>query len=121
MPKTSQSMLARKHRHKRIRKKITGSSICPRLSVFRSAKHVYVQAIDDEKGQTLACSSTISLKSALQGYSGNLDAAVQVGKDIAQKLLTQSIDRVVFDRGGFLYHGRVKALAEAARENGLQF
>jgi large subunit ribosomal protein L18 len=91
------------------------------LAVFRSARHIYAQAIDDENGHTLASASSMELKSEIQGYSGNKDTAALVGQKVAERLLSQSISQVVFDRGGFLYHGRIKALADAAREKGLSF
>ena len=112
----------RKARHRRIRKKISGTNSRPRLAVFRSARHIYVQAIDDDLGNTLACSSTLAIQNSLKKiYSGNKEAAKAVGADIAKKLLDKSISSVVFDRGGYVFHGRVQALAEGAREAGLQF
>ena len=114
--------LARKKRQARVRKKVTGSVERPRLCVFRSSKHIYVQIIEDETGKTLAAASTVA-KGAADSvkYSGNVEAAKLVGKQIAEKALAQDIKQVVFDRNGFLYHGRVKALADAAREAGLTF
>ena len=112
----------RKTRHGRIRKKISGTNSRPRLAVFRSARHIYVQAIDDAQGYTLASSSTIIIhKSIKKIYSGNKEAAKAVGTDIAKKLLDKSISSAVFDRGGYVFHGRVQALAEGAREAGLKF
>ena len=112
----------RQARHRRIRKKISGSISRPRLAVFRSARHIYVQAIDDNQGNTLACSSTLVIhKTQKKIYSGNKEAAKAVGADIAKKLLEKSISSAVFDRGGYVFHGRVKALAEGAREVGLKF
>jgi len=112
----------RQARHRRIRKKISGTNLRPRLAVFRSARHIYVQAIDDDQGNTLACSSTLVIQKSLKKiYSGNKDAAKAVGADIAKKLLEKSISSVVFDRGGYVFHGRVQALAEGAREAGLKF
>ena len=108
---------ARLRRHKRVRKTISGNATRPRLNVFRSNKEIYVQVIDDEKGITLASSSSKILK--ING--SNVEGATLVGKDIAKKCKEKKIKSVVFDRGGYLYHGRVKALAEAARENGLEF
>ncbi|MBS1255067.1 MAG: 50S ribosomal protein L18 [Deltaproteobacteria bacterium] len=109
-------------RHRRIRKKIHGTESRPRLAVFRSSRHIYVQAIDDNMGGTLACSSTVTIQKSLKKtYSGNKDAAKSVGADIAKKLLDKSISSAVFDRGGFVYHGRVQSLAEGAREAGLKF
>ena len=112
----------RKARHRRIRKKISGTSSRPRLAVFRSARHIYAQAIDDNAGSTLAASSTLTIQKSLKKtYTGNKEAAKAVGADVAKKLLEESISTVVFDRGGFIYHGRVKALADGAREAGLNF
>ena len=109
-------------RHRRIRKKISGTNSRPRLAVFRSARHIYVQAIDDNQGNTLAYSSTLAIQKSLKKiYSGNKDAAKAVGAEIAKKLLEKSISSVVFDRGGYVFHGRVQALAEGAREAGLKF
>ena len=114
--------LARRKRQVRVRKKITGSTERPRLCVFRSAKHIYAQIIEDVSGKTLVTASTVA-KGAADSvkYSGNVEAAKLVGKQIAEKALAQDIKQVVFDRNGFLYHGRVKALADAAREAGLTF
>lgn len=107
-------------RHKRVRSKITGTSERPRLNVFRSEKHIYAQIIDDTKGVTL-CSSS-SLEKTFKGGSGaNKEGAAAVGKTIAERAKKKGIETVVFDRGGYIYHGRVKELAEAAREGGLKF
>jgi len=109
-------------KHIRVRKKIFGTSDRPRLCVFRSAKHIYAQIIDDTKGTTLVAAST--LDKALEGKlasTGNKAAAREVGKLIGSKALEKGIKQVVFDRGGYLYHGRVKELAEGAREAGLEF
>ena len=112
----------RQARHRRIRKKISGTDSRPRLVVFRSARHMYVQAIDDDKSITLACSSTLAIQKSLKKiYSGNKEAAKAVGVDIAKKLIEKSISSAVFDRGGYVFHGRVQALAEGAREVGLKF
>ncbi len=112
----------RKTRHRRIRKKISGTSLRPRLAVFRSARHIYAQAIDDSAGSTLAASSTLTIQKSLKKtYTGNKEAAKSVGADVAKKLIEKSISTVVFDRGGFVYHGRVQALADGAREAGLNF
>ena len=108
----------RKKRHARVRNKISGTAECPRLNVFRSNTQIFAQIIDDVKGTTLASSSSVELKLK---NGGNAEGAALVGKDIAEKALKLKIKNVVFDRGGYLYHGRVKALAEAARENGLEF
>ena len=108
----------RLRRHDRIRNKVTGTAECPRLNVFRSNEQIFVQLIDDVKGVTLASSSSVELKIK---NGGNVEGATLVGKDIAEKAKKLKIKKVVFDRGGYLYHGRVKALAEAAREGGLEF
>ena len=108
----------RKRRHARVRNKVSGTAECPRLNVFRSNTQIFAQIIDDVKGTTLASSSSVELKLK---NGGNAEGAALVGKDIAEKALKLKIKNVVFDRGGYLYHGRVKALAEAARENGLEF
>jgi len=113
--------VARKKRQTRVRRKITGSVERPRLCVFRSSKHIYAQIIEDVSGKTLVAASTVAKDAGDSTYSGNVDAAKQVGKQIAEKALAQDIKQVVFDRNGFLYHGRIKALAEAAREAGLTF
>ena len=112
---------ARIRAHQRIRKKISGTASRPRLAVFRSLKGIYVQAIDDESGKTLSSASTIEKEFKQQGKPGsNMEAAKTVGTFIAKRLLEQGVNEVVFDRGGFRYHGRVKALADAAREAGLK-
>ena len=112
----------RQTRHRRIRKKISGTHLRPRLAVFRSARHIYAQAIDDSVGSTLAASSTLTIQKSLKKtYTGNKEAAKAVGADVAKKLIEKSISTVVFDRGGFIYHGRVQALADGAREAGLNF
>ncbi|ETT88692.1 50S ribosomal protein L18 [Viridibacillus sp. FSL R5-0477] len=109
----------RKKRHARVRSKITGTAECPRLNVFRSNKHIYAQIIDDSKGLTLVSASTMDKE--FEGTAGNLEAATKIGETIAKGAAEKNIKAVVFDRGGYLYHGRVKALAEAARANGLEF
>jgi large subunit ribosomal protein L18 len=111
--------VARMKRQARVRKKVSGSAERPRLCVFRSTKHIYAQIIEDETGKTLAAASTVADDTAK--YSGNVEAAKVVGKQIAEKALAKDIKQVVFDRNGFLYHGRIKALADAAREAGLTF
>jgi len=121
MENSEKRAIARKKRQYRIRKKISGTPTKPRLAVFRSSKHIYVQAINDLDGKTLAASSTMELKKNLKSNSGNKDSAKDVGKDVAEKLKKISVDSVYFDRGGNLYHGRVQALAEGAREAGLNF
>ncbi len=114
--------LARHKRQKRVRKKIVGTKERPRLSVFKSLKHIYAQVIDDEAGNTLIAASTQSpeLQDNLS-IRGNISAAEQVGTLIARRAKEHQIESVVFDRGGNLYHGRIKALADAAREEGLRF
>ena len=122
MSSLAQKQVARLKRKVRVRRKIKGTSERPRLNVFRSAKHIYAQLIDDTTGATLAAASTLMEEvSAGLKYSGNIDAAHKVGAEIAKRALAKDITMVVFDRNGFLYHGRVKAVAEAARENGLSF
>jgi large subunit ribosomal protein L18 len=113
---------ARLKRKKRVRGRVKGTSERPRLNVFRSLKHIYAQAIEDATGKTLVSASTVSpeLKENFR-YPGNIEAAKKVGELIAKKCLEKGIQRVVFDRSGYLYHGRVKALAEAARASGLIF
>ncbi len=102
--------------HNRIREKLSGTSERPRLNVYRSLNHIYVQVVDDQTGQTLVSASSIKLKSG-----GNVAAAKETGKAVAEQAVAKGIKQVVFDRGGYLYHGRVKALADAAREAGLEF
>src|SRR5215469_2122227 len=108
----------RKRIHARIREKLSGTTERPRLNVYRSLNHIYAQVIDDQKGETLASASTLALKLKT---GGNVTAAKEIGKAIAERAKEKGIKQVVFDRGGFLYHGRIKALAEAAREAGLEF
>ncbi|HIV62260.1 MAG TPA: 50S ribosomal protein L18 [Candidatus Butyricicoccus avistercoris] len=110
---------ARIKRHKRVRSKVSGTAIRPRLDVFRSAKNIYAQVIDDVAGVTLVSASTT--EKSFTEYGGNKDAAKKVGLIIAERCKAKGIENVVFDRGGYLYHGRVKELAEGAREGGLQF
>ncbi|SRR5579875_398178 len=105
--------------HRRIRKRISGSPERPRLAVFRSLKHIYAQIIDDEKGHTLVAAA--STEKDLRGNGGNVEGAKLIGKVIAERARQKGITKVVFDRGGYLYHGRVKALADAARQGGLEF
>ena len=102
--------------HDRIRRKLAGTGERPRLNVYRSLNHIYAQVIDDQTGQTLVSASTIKLKTG-----GNIAAAKEIGKEVAEKAVEKGIKKVVFDRGGYLYHGRIKALADAAREAGLDF
>jgi large subunit ribosomal protein L18 len=112
----------RVHRHRRLRKRLAGTPACPRLSVFRSLKHIYAQIIDDEAGNTIASASTVdkSLSDSLKS-GADLEAAKAVGRLVAERAMTKGISKVVFDRGGHLFQGRVKALADAAREAGLNF
>lgn len=110
--------VSRLRRHARVRAKISGTAETPRLCVYRSNKNIEAQIIDDVKGVTLASSSSMTLK--LENGS-NVEAAAAVGKDIAEKAMAKKVTKVVFDRSGYVYHGRVKALAEAAREAGLKF
>ena len=111
---------ARLMRHKRVRETISGTKDVPRLSVFRSNKEIYAQIIDDDKKTTLVSASSLDKSLKLEN-GGNVEAAKAVGKLLAEKAKKAKIKKVVFDRGGYLYHGRVQALAEAARENGLNF
>ena len=108
---------ARAKRHRRVRVQVAGTPERPRLSIYRSLNHIYAQVIDDSTGRTLASASTVELKSG----ASNAEAATAVGRAIAGKATQAGVKQVVFDRGGFLYHGRVKALADAAREAGLEF
>ena len=122
MDRSKEKYIARHKRQKRVRKKIIGTRQRPRLSVFKSLKHIYAQVIDDDAGNTLIAASTLSseLKDSAS-TQGNISAAQQVGTLIARRAKEHQIESVVFDRGGNLYHGRIKALAEAAREEGLRF
>jgi len=104
--------------HSRIRRKLSGTEERPRLNVYRSLNHIYAQVIDDQKGETIVATSTLALKLKT---GGNVAAAKEIGKSIAEKAVEKGIKKVVFDRGGFLYHGRIKALADAARDAGLEF
>lgn len=110
---------ARAHRHLRVRSKVSGTAECPRLNVFRSSKHIYAQVIDDVTGTTLCAASSLSKGFELNG--GNVEGAKKVGEMIAELCKEKGIEEVVFDRGGYVYHGRVEALAEGAREGGLKF
>jgi large subunit ribosomal protein L18 len=105
--------------HKRIRNKLAGTESRPRLAVFRSLNHIYAQLIDDEQGRTVVAAATT--EKDLRGRGGNLEGAKLIGKTVAERAKDKGITKVVFDRGGYLYHGRVKALAEAARQAGLEF
>ncbi|HVH95456.1 MAG TPA: 50S ribosomal protein L18 [Bacillus sp. (in: firmicutes)] len=110
----------RRKRHARVRTRLSGTEARPRLNVFRSNKHIYAQLIDDVNGVTLASASTLDKEINLDS-SSNLDAAVKIGELVAKRAVEKGVKTVIFDRGGYLYHGRVKALADAARENGLEF
>ena len=122
MDRSKLKRLTRAKRKRRIRKKFDQSASRPRLCVFRSSRHIYAQIIEDGKGETLVQVSTLTpaLRSSLKS-GGNIEAAEKVGELIARKALEKGINEVFFDRNGFLYHGRVKSLAEAARQNGLKF
>ena len=117
-----EKLTGRDRRRNRIRKKVDGSSERPRLSVFRSAAHIYAQVIDDSKGITITASSTLD-KDVREGMKslGNIEAAKKVGASVAKKAMEKGVKDVVFDRGGYIFHGRIKALADAAREAGLNF
>jgi large subunit ribosomal protein L18 len=117
---TQKKQQARGRRHHRVRKKVIGTAERPRLAVFRSNRHITAQVIDDQRGQTLAAASTVEAQ-LREGATGNRDAAQQVGRLVAERARQAGVTSVVFDRGGFLYQGRVAALAEAAREGGLEF
>jgi large subunit ribosomal protein L18 len=119
--KTALKTIIRLKRQVRVRKKVRGTTERPRLNVFKSSRHIYAQLIDDIRGVTLVSYSTLSQSAEGLGCTGNVNAAVHVGKEIAKIALENNISSVVFDRNGFLYHGRIKALADAARESGLLF
>ena len=121
--KKQNKIIARLRRKRSVRKKVSGGAERPRLCIFRSAKHIYSQIINDETGQTLVAASTLTaeLSADLKEGTGNIKASKKVGVLLAQRAITKGIKQVVFDRNGFLYHGRVKALADAAREAGLEF
>ncbi len=113
---------SRERRHRRIRKKVFGTSDKPRLSVYRSLNHIYAQLIDDSQGSTIVAASTQDKElSAQKGHKGNVTMAKKVGELVAKRALGKGLKKVVFDRGGYMYHGRVKALADGAREAGLEF
>jgi large subunit ribosomal protein L18 len=118
MIKKESRNVIRQRRHARVRKTVSGTPECPRLNVFRSNANIHAQVIDDVNGVTLASSSSVALKLTT---GSNVEAAKEVGKAIAEACKAKNIETVVFDRGGYIYHGRVKALAEAARANGLKF
>lgn len=121
MAKTALKTITRLKRQVRVRRKVRGTTERPRLNVFKSSRHIYAQLIDDSKGITLVACSTLSAGTDEISYTGNVAAASQVGKNIARLGIEKGITSVVFDRNGFLYHGRIKALADAAREAGLLF
>jgi large subunit ribosomal protein L18 len=122
MEKTAQREIARKRRHRRVRKRVVGISQRPRFNVFRSLKHIYAQVIDDTRGHTLAAASTLDpeLRDKVKGLT-KTEQAKLVGGLLAKRALERGVKEVAFDRGGYKYHGRVKSLAEAAREEGLEF
>ncbi len=122
MDKAKSKRLARQHRHLRVRSRVSGTTDRPRLCVFRSLKHIYAQVIDDLQGHTLVAASTLDadVRAQLNGKNKKEQAAL-VGKTLAERALAAGINQVVFDRGGYLYHGRVEALAKAARDGGLEF
>ena len=118
MLKKTDKNKVRQRRHARVRRKISGTSTCPRLNVFRSNKHIHCQIIDDTCGKTLVACSSVEMK---MKNGSNIEAATAVGTELAKRALAKDIDTVVFDRGGYIYHGRVKAVADAARAAGLKF
>lgn len=124
MGKTNKTYVARKRRHARVRRRLSGTAERPRLNVFRSLNHIYAQVIDDVQGVTLASASTVDSKvqasGALEGKS-RMEQAAEIGKIVAERTLDTGVKEVVFDRGGYKYHGRIKALADASREAGLKF
>jgi large subunit ribosomal protein L18 len=113
--------VARQRRHERVRRRVSGTVERPRLNIYRSNLHIYAQVIDDTRGHTVASASSVDpgLRTDVKG--GNVDGAIAVGKLVAERALAAGVTKVVYDRGGYLYHGRVKALADAAREGGLDF
>jgi large subunit ribosomal protein L18 len=121
MSNSAKQRNARLRRHTRVRKKVRGTAERPRLAVFRSNKHITAQVIDDTTGRTLASATTTAADLRSAGGTGNKDAATTVGRLVAERAKAAGIAKVVFDRGGFLYHGRVAAVADAAREAGLEF
>lgn len=121
MAKTSIKTITRLKRQVRVRKKVRGTTERPRLNVFKSARHIYAQLIDDTKGVTIVATSTLSGTLEDLSNTGNIAAATLVGKEVAKLALAKGVTSVVFDRNGFLYHGRIKALADSARESGLIF
>ena len=122
MLKAKSRQISRKKRHRRVRTKVHGTPERPRLNVFRSSKHIYAQVIDDQSGETLVAASSLDTQLRPElGHGGNREAARKVGKLLASRAVEKGIKDVVFDRGGYLYHGRVKELADGAREAGLNF
>jgi large subunit ribosomal protein L18 len=121
MAKTNAKVTARAKRVSRIRKKISGTSDRPRLRVFKSSKHIYAQIIDDSIGKTIAFMSTVDKAFEMGEMKGKTSAAEKVGELLAQRAKAAGVDKVVFDRGGFIYHGRIKAVSDGARKGGLQF
>ncbi|MBU0675659.1 MAG: 50S ribosomal protein L18 [Proteobacteria bacterium] len=121
MAKTNPKTVARAKRIKRIRKKICGTPECPRLRVFKTAKHIYAQLIDDVAGHTMVAMSTMESTLVGSDEKGKISKAHKVGLQLAEKAKQQGIEKVVFDRGGYIYHGRVKSLSDGAREGGLVF
>lgn len=119
MVKRADSNKQRIKRHRRVRNKISGTPELPRLDVFRSRSHIYAQVIDDVNGVTLVSAS--SNEKDFEGLGSNIEAATKIGRTVAERAKAKGIENVVFDRGGYIYHGRVKALAEGAREGGLKF
>jgi large subunit ribosomal protein L18 len=118
---TKDKQVARSRRHHRVRRKVSGTPARPRLAVFRSNKHISAQVIDDRSGRTIAAASTVEKDLKGSGGTGNKAAAMTVGRLVAERAKAAGVSQVVFDRGGFLYHGRVAAVADAAREAGLEF
>jgi large subunit ribosomal protein L18 len=120
IPEISKDRIRRRI-HQRLRQRVQGSTERPRLNIYRSLNHIYAQVIDDATGKTLAAASTVAGKKGVKRTGGNVASAKEVGKSIAERAKEKGIKKVVFDRGGYLYHGRIKALADAAREAGLEF
>ena len=118
---SNERLVGRKRRHVRVRKKIHGTAERPRLALFRSNKHLVLQVIDDDAGRTLASASTVEADIRAQGTGGTVEAATRLGTLVAERAKAAGVDKVVFDRGGFQYHGRVAAAAQAARDAGLEF
>ncbi len=123
MEAAKKRILVRKRKKRHIRKRLSGTAERPRVSVFRSAKHIYAQAIDDTVGKTLASVSSLDkdVRESIEGYTGNKAAASVAGKLFGERLKEKGLTKIVFDRNGFLYHGRIKCLADAIRETGIKF